>query len=289
MVLASASVLIYVLEGRCYALAEFGCLAISAVTVARLASPEKPHRLVWAIAFGALVATTHLYSAIFVGALGATLALEALARRRYRDLTFGSGLVLGAILVVGLWVLYAAPTYSASNGFVNWVANSTGFDQQHYVVTQLRWFNSTLSGYGPNLALILLALGFLIFVPESRLSAVLVIGVAGLFILAPGVVSIKKPMLTARYLAIGGPSLVFLAMITAFSGAGFDQKTARGASRMGLGHGVRDGGSCRWFSKRRGDSSSRLSVRAAGGSSAPSALQRARPHHGAELSCHWRA
>ena len=198
----SGPVLVYASEGRSY------CLAVAVVFVASwyaaLAIKDAHQRPALAsfVVLGALAALTHVYAALLCGLLGAGLLTSALFFHR-RDLV-GPSLALGlsASVILAIWL---AVTWG-SLPRIGWIEFSPT------MVLRAAHDAETLAvGWLVNLLLLIALLAFGIRDRATR-PFFITFGIAfTLFILLPGIVSLKQPIIVGRYWLVGAPALTTLA------------------------------------------------------------------------------
>jgi hypothetical protein len=127
--------------------------------------------------------------------------------RKSSHLILGLVICATAAITTGIWAAITLPLIAAPHKFVTWVPNSPS-----YTLGQYWFFNKTLSGWGINVALLLGGTAICAVSPFGR-RYVLFFGIVALiFLILPLLVSIKRPMLAGRYLAVGAPALLLIAL-----------------------------------------------------------------------------
>jgi hypothetical protein len=204
--LLSGPVLRYTVEGRGYLMALSATFVASWYCALAIEVPEKrPH--LWSFGLiGLIAASIHLYAALICGCLAAGLTGSSLLARRKELLA--PGLTLG-IVASAITLLWISPAINSMD--------------------RMRWselsFQSLLTAYwevrqlafGSRLAVLLLVALFTIGLmqPATR-SLTAAFGLAFvLFLLLPILVSLKKPIIGARFWLIGAPCVVvFVSFMT---------------------------------------------------------------------------
>jgi hypothetical protein len=203
--LLSGPVLRYTPEARAYLWA-FG-LAFVAIWFSALAVevPQRRPELASFALIGVIAAILHVYTALLCAALAAAVLILALAQRR-RDLA-APGLVLGisASLVLLLWLAALLEWAPKTIGNISYLQFTT------YGVLNALWEVSKTALGRSLLTLPLIGLIVLGLIRSNTRPITLMILIANaIFIIVPLVVSIMKPIITARYWLIGAPSLIVL-------------------------------------------------------------------------------
>lgn len=197
--LLSGPVVRYTIEGRCYVMAlSITFVAAWYCALAIEADDNRPGLFSFAV-IGLTAASIHLYAALICDCLAAALVGLSLFTKR-RDL-LAIGLVLGvsACIMTLLWLPFAMNT-----------------------VDMLRWqelsYGSLLTAYselrelvvGSHLAVFwLIGLFFIGLIQPTTRSLAAVFGLAFiLFVFLPILISVKRPIIGARYWMIGAPSIV---------------------------------------------------------------------------------
>lgn len=201
--LLNSATVIYVQEVRAYMLA-MGLCAVLAVLTMRFIRQGRGRVIVLAL-LGDVSALSHVYGALFAGALAAALVVEGMVSRRSE--VWRAGLILGAACSVPFLIWFMGVSYQEGGTLRNigWIS----FAPDH--------IKSTVNGIirvfvGPVwvLAVWLLALVVAVRSPVFRRSAVIVTAVAVIFLIGPFVISAKVPILHYRYFAVGFPALMLL-------------------------------------------------------------------------------
>jgi hypothetical protein len=198
----SGPALVYAVEGRAY-LAALAVAFVAAWCVAlAVEEPDSRPGLPAFVALGTLGALTHVYAALFCGALAAGLLVVTLWVPSRRELV-GPALALGlsASFVLGVWLL----TITSSLGRVDWMEFSLS------AIAAAAWYVKEITVKSRVLGVLLVALISLGLFHKRTRPLVVVFSIAfGLFIVLPLIISLKKPMITGRYWVIGAPGLIVL-------------------------------------------------------------------------------
>jgi hypothetical protein len=201
--LLNSATLIYVQEVRAYMLA-MGLSAVLAVLVMRFRTQRRGPVMVLAT-LGAAAGLSHVYGALFAGALAAALVVEGLVSRR--TALWRAGLILGAACSVPFLIWFAGVSHQEGGTLRNigWIS----FAPEH--------IKSTIDGIvrvfiGPIWVLILWAIALIVALssPVFRRSGLMVAVVAVIFLIGPFVISAKVPILHYRYFAVGFAALMLL-------------------------------------------------------------------------------
>jgi hypothetical protein len=201
--LLNAATLIYVQEVRAYMLA-IGLSAVLAVLVMRFIAQGRGRVALLAV-LGAVTGLSHVYGALFAGALAAALMIEGLVSRRAP--VWRAGLMLGAACSVPFLIWFMGVHHQEGGNLRNigWIS----FAPEH--------IKSTIDGIvrvliGPVWVVIIWAVALIVALssPVFRRSALMVAVVALIFLIGPFVISAKVPILHYRYFAVGFPALMML-------------------------------------------------------------------------------
>lgn len=212
LTLANPAVLRYIVEGRNYAMAEAACIALAATAIWRLEVGPQKRSLALIVGLSIVAAAIHTYGGLFAGAICGSLTLMGVMRKD-GDLV-KSGLIGGvaASLVTVAWIIAIYPLTTSGHPFIAWLNTDQG---SLTIWTHLWAFCSFIAGKLANLAPLVVGLALCATSPAARKYVALVALACFLFIAVPAVVSLVRPMIASRYLAIGAPALV---MIVAFAG-----------------------------------------------------------------------
>ncbi|WAC47675.1 hypothetical protein OVA03_13320 [Asticcacaulis sp. SL142] len=201
--LLNSAALIYVQEVRAYMLA-IGLCAVLAVLVMRFRTQRRGPVMVLAT-LGAAAGLSHVYGALFAGALAAALVIEGVVSRRTE--VWRAGLILGAACSVPFLIWFAGVSHQEGGNLRNigWIS----FAPEH--------IKSTIDGIvrvfiGPVWVVIIWTMALIVALssPVFRRSGLMVTVVALIFLIGPFLISAKVPILHYRYFAAGFPALMML-------------------------------------------------------------------------------
>jgi hypothetical protein len=227
VVLASPAVLTFALEGRNYITAQIACAALTAAAL--LSLDDRKGLKLWQIGLlAAICAASHLYGALYAGALGAGFVIVSLPQKRRDNII--RGLVIGgaASLVMLVWAIIAAPVMFGGSSLVHWIPNTLS-----YTVGQLWFFAKMLVGPLPNVALLAAAVAIFATQKQARPVIGLMVLTGFIFVALPLLVSIKMPMLAGRYLTVAVPGLILMVLASAW--AAVQSGGLRGLTPIGAG------------------------------------------------------
>lgn len=219
--LSCGAMLIFVSEGRAYAIAAACGLALSAIAFSALAWRADARDFVLAGLVSALAALTHTYAALFAGAVGAGLVLCGRFREggRHRDDLTGLGLVIGLSASVVFFAWIAAALQAGGFGAIG--------EGKFWLTFTLDSVRTALGlakrlAFGPNAVFALTAVSVLALLAHRRTwrEALLLGVIVAVFFLLPLLVSFHTPMVHGRYFAVAAPALVFGVVMLARAGAG---------------------------------------------------------------------
>ncbi|MDC7677103.1 hypothetical protein [Asticcacaulis machinosus] len=205
--LLNSAPLIYVQELRAYMLA-MGLCAVLAVLVMRFIA-HGLGQLVTLAVLGAVTALSHVYGALFAGALAAGMVVDGMVSRRTE--VWRAGLILGAACSVPflIWFMGVHHQEGGTLRNIGWIS----FAPDH--------IKSTVDGIGRvfigpvwAVAAWLLVLVVTLSSPVFRRSWMIVAVAAVIFLIGPFAISAKVPILHYRYFAVGFPTLMLLLAMT---------------------------------------------------------------------------
>ncbi|WKL57930.1 glycosyltransferase family 39 protein [Asticcacaulis sp. ZE23SCel15] len=201
--LLNTATLIYVQEVRAYMLA-LGLCAVLAVLVMRFIAQGRGRVALLAV-LGAVTGLSHVYGALFAGALAAALVIEGLVFRRTE--VWRAGLILGVACSVPFLIWFVGVSHQEGGTLRNigWIS----FAPEH--------IKSTIDGIvrvfvGPVWVVIIWVMALILALssPVFRRSGLMVAVVAVIFMIGPFAISAKVPILHYRYFAVGFPALMLL-------------------------------------------------------------------------------
>jgi hypothetical protein len=199
--LLSGAVLRYAPDARAYLMAMTLVFTVSWLTALAIEDEEHGIAYGWFAGLGAVAGVTHFFAALMCCSLGAGLVAVGMWRRR-RELTW-SGIALGApafAVYAGWFYFLSAPE---TMDIITWIR----FDALSVTLayTQVR---RLAVGSRPALALACAVIGWGVVQRGTRaLSTTFGIAMA-LFVGVPLLISLKVPVISARYWLIGAPALV---------------------------------------------------------------------------------
>jgi hypothetical protein len=192
------------------------CLCISAAALAgtvRLKGTADRLDLGLAAGLGLLGGISHVYGALFIGALAASMVIDGVATGKRKQWAFALVLGLSCCLSFGLWWTGLMLTTHGHLATIEWLKDP---DLNKYTLP-LAW----PAYFGPDYVWVLFAGGLALALStrafRQALSAWLVCAV--IFAALPVIISLKMPIILWRYLVIASPAfhilLVFVWLDTA--------------------------------------------------------------------------
>lgn len=204
LLLATAPLLIYGVEGRVYGVVMAVC-AVPAFEAGRLLSGNQSTRadLILVTIMAAIATWMHVFGAIFVGSLAAAMIVVGTIGLRRRDVVvwgFVAGIATTAAFLV--WIVFAFPLFT---GTTSWIL----FNKE-WVFNAIWALKNAMIGPMVGVAVAGAFIG-LSLIPRHSRPLALAIAITGvLFIAIPLAVSFKMPIFLQRYLLVGFPALLVL-------------------------------------------------------------------------------
>lgn len=220
--LLGGPVLAQVDEARGYLLGLSIVLVATWLTAEAVEGDRAPPNVAVMAAVGLAAAMTHVYAALACAALAAGGGLATLgeARRRWPSL---AALGAGATIATGIW--FAINAGSAER--VNWIQFNLEWSTASYRQVSALVFGTWLLAVPAVGGLALAAAD----PPRRRLASAMLVALI-VFLTVPIAVSFVRPIITARYLALGSPIVIVGLALCAFPGPG-RASGHRPASRLG--------------------------------------------------------
>lgn len=209
--LLSGPVMRYASEARAYFLSLMIAFVAAWFTAIAIKSPRSSPSLAAYMCVGVLAGITHLYAALLCCCLAAGLILLSIIDGR-RDL-MRTGLALGVSsgLVTSIWaVLLMIVVATGDQGHLGWMTLNWETLYAAY------WEAKSLAVGSKAASLFFVAFALVLVITPCTRNLVIVFGTAlVLFILIPLAVSMKMPIVSGKYWAIGAPVIIPLVCFAA--------------------------------------------------------------------------
>ncbi len=223
--LAAPATLSFVLEGRAGMLAQAAAFALTAALLSRLLAGPRRGALALVVGLALLATLSHLYAALYTGALGAGVTLVGLLQRRGDLIRAGLAAGLTASLVTAGWIAYAAAALVGGSGLVGWMQNGPA-----YMFGEYWYLHKFLNASNVNVPVAVALAGLCAASRAARPVYVLGAVVGVLFCAIPLAVSTVLPMVQGRGLAIAAPGLLLLLLLAAWLAA--EEASTAGRTRL---------------------------------------------------------
>ncbi len=196
----SGPVLRYMPEGRSYLMALM--LVFVASWLGAVAVEDEGRRASWwgFAAVGCLAALCHVYAGLFCCCLAAGLMVASWRRRRWRLCRAGLALGLSSGSTLVAWYLWFGMHAAVNVLWLTFSVSSIG--------DVLLRYQSTAYGFVAIVAVFAALLAASLFVRPTREMSIVLCVCLALFFLIPIAISLKTPIISARYWIIGTPVII---------------------------------------------------------------------------------